>query len=225
MNTVEFKLHIQNIKGKNIVDNFIEKIKDGFKRKGIQKDVDYTIRVINNSNIVKRDSNVMYGGASDSTFPYSIIEGLLDYIDGNVRALKPENIRSDDYVKTQEAKKRTLDGLFSKGDMIDASVNIENVSNDNQTTQQSSSTSNIKTWNDLMTSRTTQQPPPPQPQSQTQPQQQQQENKDIDDVQIPNVKILNEETEYIVKITLNVKYVKTCIHSNMGKRELMKILE
>lgn len=243
--TVEFKLHIQNIKGKNLVDNFVNKIKEGFLRKGIQKDIDYHIKVVNNNSDMFKKKGAMYGG-SDSTFPYSLFEQLFDYIDNNVRVIKPEHIRTDKYVKTQDAKKRTLDGLFSKAD--EKPINPENVID--------TPVEKIKnTWDELFLkkgeqyaaeekvdnlqqiSQTQDQPQPnygkdiddAQQISQSQSQDQPKYGKDIDDVHIPDKNAspttTNEEIEYIVTITLNKKYVKMCIHNKMSKRELMKVLE
>lgn len=242
--TVEFKLNIQNIKSKNLVDNFVSKIKDGFVRKGIQKDIDYEIKVVNNNPELFQKKGAMYGG-SDSTFPYSVFEQLFDYIDNNVRVIKPEKIRSDKYVKTQDAKKRTLDGLFAKAD--ETQVNPDNtiLNNDNKLKN---------TWDELFakkgeqtdvvnssTNRNDEKPNIDLNQKQTIYQTDNQtktfeygqnkitnNNNDIDDVRIPDkgaTVTTNEESEYTVIVLLNKKYVKMCIHNNMGKRELLKVLE
>ena len=112
MDSVEFTFYIQELPDKNNVTNFVEKMKAGFTAKGYKEGVEYTLSV-RPRHFEKGSSDVMHGG-SDSSFPYNIFERIFDYIDNNVKVLRPENIKTDEYQKTSEVKKRTLDGLFAK---------------------------------------------------------------------------------------------------------------
>ena len=120
-NTVEFKFHIQEIPNRNLVAKFVDKIKTNFVSKGLVEHKDYEIEIESDDLPIIRNE-MMVGGATDSTFPYSIIEGLLDYIDNNVRVIKSENIQTDDYEKTAEKKKRIFDGLFTRGETLEGEV-------------------------------------------------------------------------------------------------------
>jgi len=110
---VEFIFYVQEIPKRNLVGKFIDKIKTGLEKCGLVENKDYEFSVErNNLPIIQKE--MMVGGATDSTFPYSIMEGLLDYIDNNVRVIKRENIKTDEYEKTVETGKRILDGLFTR---------------------------------------------------------------------------------------------------------------
>ena len=120
-NTVEFKFHIQEIPNRNLVGKFVDKIKTKLDNKGMVEHKDYEIEIESDDLPIIRNE-MMVGGATDSTFPYSIIEGLLDYIDNNVRVIKNENIQTDDYEKTAEKKKRIFDGLFTRGETQEGNI-------------------------------------------------------------------------------------------------------
>ena len=120
-NTVEFKFHIQEMPNKNLVGKFVDKIKTRFVSKGLVEHKDYEIEIESDDLPIIRNE-MMVGGATDSTFPYSIIEGLLDYIDDNVRVIKRENIQTDEYEKEVEKKRRLFDGLFTRGKTIEGEI-------------------------------------------------------------------------------------------------------
>jgi len=117
-NAVEFVFHIQEIPNRNLVGKFIDKIKTNLVGKGLVEHKDYEIE-IESDDLPIIQNEMMVGGATDSTFPYSIIEGLLDYIDNNVRVIKSENIQTDEYDKTANKRQRVLDGLFTKTEVKD----------------------------------------------------------------------------------------------------------
>lgn len=114
--TVEFRLNIQEIPTRKIVASFVEKVRQGLNTKGLRENKEYSVE-IEGDELPLLTENMMLGGASsntDSTFPYSIMERFLDYIDNNVRPIKAENIETDEYKKTEDNKRRILDGMFNE---------------------------------------------------------------------------------------------------------------
>lgn len=114
--SVEFRLNIQEIPKRNLVANFVERVRQGLGSKGLRENKEYSVEIEGNE-IPTLTENMMLGGAfknTDSTFPYSVMERFLDYIDNNVRSIKTENIETDEYKKTEDNKRRILDGLFNE---------------------------------------------------------------------------------------------------------------
>ena len=104
-------------------DDFIKYVRTKLNEKGKRENKDYYIK-IKYKNENEYDNNSMVGGAAnnekgknkqtDSTFPFSMIESALDFIDANVATLKGENVENDEYTKRIKSKKELYDKLKTK---------------------------------------------------------------------------------------------------------------
>jgi len=104
-------------------DDFIKYVRTKLNEKGKRENNDYFIK-IKYKNENEEETHSMVGGAAnnekvknmqtDSTFPFSMIENALDFIDANVATLKGENVENDEYTKRIKSKKELYDKLKTK---------------------------------------------------------------------------------------------------------------
>jgi hypothetical protein len=243
-NSVEFTFQIQDMEGRNIVKSFIQKAENGFVAKGWKNEIDYKIEVKLTEPPRIEENKKFVGGGTDSTFPYNVFENFFDYIDNNVRVIKPENIQTDEYQKTADVKKRTLDGLFGKP--------IEVIQEDNEI---KTSENRINKWDDLFGVIDTQKKENKTDglvkdledtvkdatkslddmgyvlkNNYTTADEDSKNKRNVDDIILPQQKIeiekykmTQKEEEYTVVIMVKREHIKMCVSGDMGKRELMKL--
>lgn len=243
--TVEFRLNIQEIPTRKIVASFVEKVRQGLNTKGLRENKEYSVE-IEGDELPILTENIMLGGASnntDSTFPYSVMERFLDYIDNNVRAIKSENIETDEYRKVEDNKRRILDGLFNEA-APKAPTQVQTETKDEllntwdkltvdtsapppaPTTDGKDQTSSM--WNYLFTSNNNKTIENIEPQETTINRDTNVENietvQDTEKSTQPSQTPVKIESEYLVKIHISRNYVKSCVERGLGKRELMRII-
>jgi len=135
---------VYNIDVFGTTDDFIQYVRTQLNKKGKVENTDYYIKLYprrfetgqssrglykteneNNKNENNKNlDNLMVGGAAnnekvknkktDSTFPFSVVESALNFIDDNVAMLKGEHIENDEYEKRIKSKKDLYNNLKTK---------------------------------------------------------------------------------------------------------------
>jgi len=126
---------VYNIDVFGTTDDFIQYVRTQLNKKGKVENTDYYIKLKykteneneNDNNKNENNKNLdhsMVGGAAnnekvknkktDSTFPFSVVESALNFIDDNVAMLKGEHIENDDYEKRKKSKKDLYNNLKTK---------------------------------------------------------------------------------------------------------------